>query len=56
MFEIIHESYDGYGKLISSNVVKTVCSKNEAKRLLEMVYRSDSFDKYKIKDKRWTNT
>jgi len=47
MVKIIHKKYDWNGKLIYSEEIKQT-TEAEAKRLLEVIYRSDSFDKYEI--------
>jgi len=40
-------------KIIGSSreIVKTVCRLDEAERLLEVVFRSDSFERYVIEEK-----
>lgn len=50
MFDIVKttHNYDG-SILIEGDIVKTVCNEHEAKRLLEVCFRGDSFTKYIIK-------
>jgi len=46
MYNIIKIEYTHTGKKISEEIIKKVCSKDEAIRLMEVVFRSDSFTKY----------
>lgn len=51
MYNIVEKQFDYYGKQIGKDVVvKTVRNKDEADRLLEVYYRSDSFTRYEIEE------
>ena len=48
--KIVKREYEFQGNLRFPEEVIMTCSEKEAKRLLEMVYRGDSFTKYTIEE------
>jgi len=51
MYDIVKTEFDFYKNQIGKEeIVKTVCSKREAERQLEVCFRSDSFTHYEIRE------